>query len=272
MKSAAWSRSQRRAMWGIGLLVSAWMVLPAGVEGGEDQPAAAEDHHHQLVTVLAQDVDRDPPPDQARYTVMLVPVEAGVDLLSFPCGAPFELPGGRHRMWVEGPASVSTMMLVNGGGPGQAEGASRQIAVAVRPAGEVVLADDIRNSVPASYELRVLHMTGHISGDVMQSEFGRVVVARDSGPMTMPVGPLYTALYDRDSHSYIAFSRPQVVTEGERVVARPVAPSQGRSDLMVRLERPGLVPTVSGSDVAVSLGSAARCEWTTRGCRPRCRS
>lgn len=108
-------------------------------------------------------------------------------------------------------------------------------------------------------EFRLLHAGSYLEGEFQRWSLSPVKpVGRAGKGLLMPVGKAIAALWDPESRSYVAMSRPFQVRPRKTIEAPLEQPSQGSSHLVVELQRLDLPETVEADDVELSLHRGAR--------------
>jgi len=191
------------------------------------------------------------------YEVHMTPADDPGEELVHPAGEPFVPPGGRWRIWLQGPGAMSEATLLVKFTEIRAPTATSAHYVSVGPAGRVVLTDDAE--VEQRQELWVIHAD---SPRDFRYEFSRRRPVSEAGGegVLMPAGTALAALWDREDERYVALSRPFEVRAGEAVPAPLREPASNRAHLLVYAERRGHADSDPLMDLAPTLtqGSARR--------------
>ncbi len=161
---------------------------------------------------------------------------------SFPCGEPFAPEPGRYRLWLEGDGYISAVQNILNFNGGTSPVPSREHRVGVVPAGRLAL--DPESTLCESCVLRVVHLTTHLRWGNVFHEFGRRAAGdRASAGIRLPTGAVLAGTYDNSKGEYIALTRPVELSQDQVSFVSPAPPKVG-SDLLVIVERPGLVVTL----------------------------
>ncbi len=171
--------------------------------------------------------------------------------LVFPCGIWFQPPRGRYRAWIEGDWQISrySSVIIYASRPFQGHGLLAPVPVG--EAGRVALSPDIVKSPRLT--LRVLHAGSYLEGNFPRWELSRREATHRLGEgLLMPVGPAIGALWDEQSQSYTAISRPFEV-KTRKTVTIPLEKPSRVTHLVVQLQRPALASTAADLPVKLLL-------------------
>jgi len=175
--------------------------------------------------------------DPRGFEVHMTSADDPGDELVFPAGVPVPMPGGRWRIWLQGPGVMSERtVLSNFSGHTPRPGSVSVFWMPVGHAGRVVLPD--RSTFERDHELWVIHADsppGHRHELSRRRPLSEVV----GDGVLMPAGTALAALWDPEDERYLALSRPFEVEAGGEVSAAVREPAPGRAHLLVFAEYPG---------------------------------
>ncbi len=176
--------------------------------------------------------------------------EPDVDFV-FPCGIWSQPPRGRYRLWVEGEWKISPFTHVIRYSPQPFHGQGFVASAEVGEAGRVTLPPEIAKR--PDLVLRLLHADSYLDEGYPRWELSRRKKVQEVGEgLLMPVGLTLAALWDGQSQSYSALSRPFEVKAHQTVVAS-FEQSSGVSHLIVQIQRPNLASTAADVNMQVVL-------------------
>ena len=183
-------------------------------------------------------------PGGAKFERILPPDDCEVHLsltknldheLIHDCATWFLPPEGRYRIWLETPNAISEGygILIWDHKPFQ--GTGQAVGFGIEPAGRVALAA----SVPLAdgSGLRLVHLRT-IRKEKLRRLFDRRVPGdRVRRGVAMPLGSVFSGIFDKKSNDALALARPVTVQEGKTVFVSPAPPTIG-ADVFVVLTRP----------------------------------
>lgn len=191
------------------------------------------------------------PADDCR--VVLAPWTDFTAERSHPCGQWFQPTEGRYQAWLEmGDGRISPVAATTNYGPAPAE-RGQLIVVPVRAGGRVALAPDV--NLNAGQELSLINFDS-CCRKILAVPFTRRLannVALHAGVM-MPVGRVFTGVFDKRTRDAIAIARPVMVEAGKSITAAPWPPAAGTSDVFVSLGRPRFRQSTAEDIIELTLG------------------
>lgn len=171
--------------------------------------------------------------------------------LVFPCGIWSLPPRGRYRVWVEGDWQISPFTRIVRYSPQPFRGRGMLTSAAVGEAGRVALPPGIGKH--PNLVLRLLHAGSYLEEGFPRWELSRRKQIRDVGEgLLMPVGLTIGALWDQESQSYAALSRPFVVKARQTVRVPLERPSEA-THLVAQIQRPSLAHDAADAKMKIVL-------------------
>lgn len=176
--------------------------------------------------------------------------------VTFPSGIWSQPPKGRYRVWVEGEWQISPFTYVVRYSPQPFRGSGQIAAAAVGEAGRVALPAGLVKR--PNQTLRLLHAGSHLDGGFPRWELSRRMPASEVGEgLLMPVGPAIGSLWDEESQSYTALSRPFEV-KARQTVTVPLEEPAGVAHLVAQLQYSALAGSAAEADIEAVLLQGTR--------------
>ncbi|MGH2628593.1 MAG: hypothetical protein ACRDHY_18305, partial [Anaerolineales bacterium] len=176
--------------------------------------------------------------------------------LVYPCGAWFQPPPGRYRVWIQGDWQMSPYSLVLGYSGTPFRGRGVTTAIPVIEAGRVALPS--RLAVAPHLTLRLLHAGSYLEGEFPRWEISRRRPSHQVRKgLLMPAGPTISGLWDERAQRYVALSRLFEVRARQTVEA-PLERPSGVAHVVVQVQRHALAKTVADSAVELLLQRRGR--------------
>ena len=187
--------------------------------------------------------------DPAGLEAHLAPVDDPEAERAYPAGSWFQPPHGRYRVWLEGGWRMSPYSLLMNYASAGATGLRGPLPIG--GAGRVTL--PTRWDATSDQALELLHAGEYLERSFPRWEISRRIPALEVGEgLLMHVGTAIGGIWSRRSRTYLGFSRPFRVREGETTEIALERP-QGLAHLVIELRRHLVPPTAAERGVKVTL-------------------